>query len=203
MIVIVDYQTGNVGSIHNILNKLGYNSIISSDPIVINKAKKIILPGVGAFKTGMDNLEKTGLINCLNKKIIGEKIPVLGICLGMQLMTNYSEEGESPGLGWINAKTVRFRKEEMNGKRIPNMGWNSIRIQRSHPIFNNLYGECNFYFAHSYHVVCENSMDVLATTDYGITFTSAFQHDNIIGVQFHPEKSLRWGIELLNNFAGL
>ena len=203
MIVIVDNRTGNVGSIRNILKKGGHASKISSDPKDLWEADKIILPGVGAFDAGMDKLHQLGTLEALNKKVLDERVPVLGICLGMQLMSMDSEEGRLPGLGWIKARTIRFKKEELNGKRIPNMGWNSLSVRKSHPLMRDIDGGSSFYFVHSYHVVCEDQDDVLATTDYGITFTSAFQHGNIMGTQFHPEKSLRWGIKVLSNFAGM
>jgi len=203
MIVIVDNRTGNLGSIKNILKRCGHTSIISSDANDISKAEKLILPGVGAFDAGMNNLRELGLIETLNKKGLDEKVPILGICLGMQLMSQSSEEGRLPGLGWIKARTIRFRKEELNGIRIPNMGWNTVKLRKIHPLTSGISDQSTFYFVHSYHVVFQEPEDILATTDYGITFTSAFSHGNIMGTQFHPEKSLRWGIGVLNNFANM
>lgn len=203
MIVIVDSRTGNVGSIRNILKRGGHSSLISSNPEDLMMADKLILPGVGAFDTGMTNLRNMGLVEVLSRKVLDEKVPVLGICLGMQLMTKSSEEGKLPGLGWIDAETIRFRKEELNGYRIPNMGWNSIRVMKPHYLMMGIDGNSRFYFVHSYHVVCHDQADVLATTEYGIGFTSAFSNENIMGTQFHPEKSLKWGTSVLNNFASM
>jgi len=203
MIVIVDNRTGNLGSIKNILKRCGHSSVISSNVNDISRAEKLILPGVGSFDTGMTNLRELGLIETLNNRALDEKVPILGICLGMQLMSQSSEEGKLPGLGWIKARTIRFRKEELNGYRVPNMGWNTIKPMKVHPLMSGINDQSAFYFVHSYHVVCEESEDVLSTTDYGITFTSAFSHRNIMGTQFHPEKSLKWGIEVLNNFANM
>jgi len=203
MIVIVDNRTGNLGSIKNILKRCGHGSIISSDADDILLAEKLILPGVGAFDAGMTNLSELGLVEALNKRVMEDKVPILGICLGMQLMSQRSEEGKLPGLGWVNAQTIRFRKDELNGLRIPNMGWNAINLRKQHPLLSGLDAQSAFYFVHSYHVVFDNPEDILATTEYGITFTSAFTHSNIMGTQFHPEKSLRWGIGVLNNFANM
>ncbi len=203
MIVIVDNRTGNVGSIRNILKRGGHSSMISSDPKDLLEAEKVILPGVGAFDTGMTSLKELRLVEALNRKVLDEMVPILGICLGMQLMSKSSEEGKLPGLSWINARTVRFKKEELNDLRVPNMGWNSVSIRKPHQLMQDIGADSRFYFVHSYHVVCEDQEDVLTTTDHGITFTSAFSHGNIMGTQFHPEKSLRWGIKVLNNFASL
>jgi glutamine amidotransferase len=171
---------------------------------MIAKADKIILPGVGAFDNGVTSIRRSGLLSALNEKVIGEKVPTLGICLGMQIMSKQSAEGKLPGLGWIDATTIKFK---FNGKnkmlKIPHMGWNRVVIKREDEIFSDMYEKARFYFVHSYHVICENSVDVLATTYYGYKFTSAFIKDNIIGVQFHPEKSHKFGIKLFENFVGL
>lgn len=201
MIIIIDYQMGNIGSILNMLKKIGAPGMISSDPDVILKADKLILPGVGAFDQGMANLERLGLINVLNEKVKNSGTPILGICLGMQLMTKSSEEGKSAGLGWIDAKTVRFYHDPSLRLKVPHMGWNSIIPKKESVLLADMYSDPRFYFVHSYHVVCNNQNDVLATTHYGYDFTSAFQHNNIIGVQFHPEKSHKYGMRLLKSFA--
>ena len=202
MIVIVNYGLGNLGSIRNMLTKTGAKSIISSRPDIISRADKLILPGVGSFDRGMSNLRKLKLIPVINKKVIEEKTPILGICLGMQLMTKNSQEGELKGLGWINADTVRFN-QRYDKLKVPHMGWNNIILKKSHDIMNKINRNSRFYFVHSYHVVCYNDSDILATTNYDYNFVSAFQKNNIIGVQFHPEKSHRFGMQLLRNYSKL
>jgi len=204
MIIIIDYGMGNLGSILNMLKKIGAEAIISSSPQDISRADKLILPGVGAFDAGLKNLDERGLIPVLQNLVIKKKIPILGICLGMQLMTKSSEEGSRPGFGWIDATTVRFKfgKEEQNLK-IPHMGWNVIQWRKESVLFKDMPEEPRFYFVHSYHAVCNDKEDILATTNYGYDFVSAFQKGNIIGVQFHPEKSHKFGMQVLRNFIGL
>jgi imidazole glycerol-phosphate synthase subunit HisH len=201
MITVIDYKTGNLGSIQNILRRIGEESIITSDKDEVAKAAKIILPGVGAFDTGMRNLAELDLIDVLNRKVIEEKTPVLGICLGMQLLSKGSEEGELAGLGWINAETIRFRFENTLEYKIPHMGWNFIRQSKASRLFDNMYPEARFYFVHSYFFRAENPEDILATTSYETKFTSAVERGNILGVQFHPEKSHKFGMKLLKNFV--
>jgi glutamine amidotransferase len=203
VIVIVDYGMGNLGSILNMLRKIGAPSAkISSDPQDIEQADKLILPGVGAFDTGMQRLRDTGLIGLLNEKVIKAKTPTLGVCLGMQLITKVSEEGELPGLGWIDAETIRFRFDpKQNGLKIPHMGWNTVAIQREGTLFQGMYADARFYFVHSFHVVTHNPGDVLATTEYGYEFASAVQHGHIMAAQFHPEKSHKFGMKLYRNFV--
>jgi glutamine amidotransferase len=203
MIVIVNYGMGNLGSILNMLKKIGAPAAkISSNPIDIEQAEKLILPGVGAFDTGMQRLHELGLITLLNEKVLKRKTPVLGVCLGMQLITRTSEEGELPGLGWIDAETIRFRFDtRQTGLKIPHMGWNTVKVQREGVLFKNMYPESRFYFVHSYHVVSHNPEDVLTTTEYGYDFVSAIQHDHIMGAQFHPEKSHKFGMRVYQNFV--
>lgn len=205
MIVIVDYGTGNVQSILNMLRRIGIDSAeISAEIKKIEEADKLILPGVGAFDFGMANLEKSGLIPVLNKKVIDQKVPILGICLGMQLMTRRSEEGSLPGLGWIDADTIRFHFEgSVDKRKIPHMGWNTVHISKENRIFPEKQDEFRFYFVHSYHVVCNNKDDILTVTEYGYDFISSFQKDNIVGVQFHPEKSHKFGMKVMSNFTSL
>lgn len=203
MVVVIDYGLGNLGSILNMLKKIGAEVVISSNPAVILEADKLILPGVGAFDQGMKNLRQSGLQNVLEQKVIGEKTPILGICLGMQLFAKASEEGVEPGLGWLDCKFVRFSFEDDKHKRfkIPHMGWNYIRRkQLDNPLLADLTEKTRFYFVHSYHAVCENEEDIMTVTDYGYCFTSAVAKGNIWGVQFHPEKSHRFGMQLLKNF---
>lgn len=200
MITIVDYGMGNLGSIRNMLKKIGFESEITSDPQAVLHARKLILPGVGAFDAGMESLDRSGLRQALDTRVLADKIPVLGICLGMQLMTAASEEGRLPGLGWIDAKALRFEPSQAAPK-VPHMGWNLVEPTRQAPLVDGLPSESRFYFVHSYHVRCAQPDDVLLSTVYGLTFHSGFQRENVWGVQFHPEKSHRFGMQLLRNFA--
>jgi glutamine amidotransferase len=204
MIIIIDYGMGNLGSIRNMLKKIGAPAEISSDSSEILKAEKLILPGVGAFDHGMRNLSDRGLIAVLNQRVREEKCPILGICLGMQLLTQSSEEGNLPGLSWISAKTRRFQfSPEMGSLKIPHMGWNEVKPVAAAPLFLGFEETPRFYFVHSYHVRCDHSEDILATTFYGYDFVSAVKHENIMGTQFHPEKSHKFGMRLLKNFVEL
>jgi glutamine amidotransferase len=203
MIVIIDYGMGNLGSILNMLKRVGVKDAkVSSDPKEIEQAEKLILPGVGAFDTGMQRLRETGLIGLLNEKVLKAKTPTLGVCLGMQLLTKISEEGELPGLGWLDAETIRFRfDQKKTGFKIPHMGWNTVQIQREGTLFKDMYVEPRFYFVHSFHVVSHNPQDVLATTEYGYDFASVLQQGHIMAAQFHPEKSHKFGMKLYKNFV--
>jgi glutamine amidotransferase len=192
---------GNLGSIHNMLSRLGFESEITSDLDRIKDAEKLIIPGVGAFDMAMSNLEEGGMISVLNDLVMKKKVPVLGICLGMQLLSKRSEEGELPGLGWIDAETIRFKFDPEQNLRIPHMGWNTVDIQQESCFFKDMYDEPRFYFVHSYHVKCNSEELVLATTQYGIEFTSSVMKDNVYGAQFHPEKSHKFGMKVLQNFA--
>ena len=203
MIVVVDYGLGNLQSIKNMFKRIDVDDVvISSDKNVIEKASKLILPGVGAFDVGMKHLEEYGLKNVLNRKALVEKVPVLGICLGMQLMTRESEEGKEKGLGWFDAKTVKFNLNDTKLK-IPHMGWNYIREANNSELKLDPKKKYRFYFVHSYRVKCANSADVLYTTNYGYEFHSAIKKDNLIGVQFHPEKSLHFGMDIFKSFSKL
>ncbi len=200
MIAIVDYGMGNLGSIQNMLKRIGAQATITKDPAKIGAADKIILPGVGAFDSAMENLNKLGLTPVLNDLVLEKKKPVLGICLGMQLMTKRSDEGHTPGLGWLDAETVRFENGPL---RVPHMGWNTVDVKRADPLFKDMYEEPRFYFVHSYYVKCADESDILTSTRYGIDFCSSFARGNIRGVQYHPEKSHKFGMLLLKNFAEL
>lgn len=200
MITIVDYGMGNLGSIRNMLKKIGVDSEVSADARTIGAARKLILPGVGAFDAGMDNLERSGLIPVLNERVLQARVPTLGICLGMQLMTRRSDEGQRKGLGWVDAESLRFRPADA-ALKVPHMGWNRVMSVRASPLTDGLPDEPRFYFVHSFYVRCLNEADVLLTTPYGDAFHSAFQHANVAGVQFHPEKSHKFGMALLRNFA--
>jgi glutamine amidotransferase len=201
-IVIVDYGMGNLGSIKNMFSEVGIESVVTSSAEKIEKAEKLILPGVGAFDEGMTKLKKLGLIPVLNDLVFKKKIPILGICLGMQLMSQKSEEGKLPGLGWVKAETIKFDfGENKKNLKIPHMGWNTVTFAKKNPLNADLPRNCQFYFVHSYHVVCKDKKDVLFKTNYGFPFTSAFSHQNVFGVQFHPEKSHKFGMQLLKNFG--
>ena len=187
---------GNINSVLKALKRLGYLAISSSKKEEIDNADILILPGVGHFKRGMENLIDLDLIEILNKKVIKEKTPILGICLGMQLLTNRSEEGCVDGFGWIKGDTVKFRIDKKF--KIPHIGWNNIKIEKENPIFSEEADQ--FYFAHSFHVIPKNEENILLTTDYGGKFVSGMQKENILGVQFHPEKSHESGLEIIKKF---
>jgi imidazole glycerol-phosphate synthase subunit HisH len=203
MVTIIDYGVGNIGSIANMLKKVGSDSIITSDPEEIKKAQKIILCGIGAFDDGITKLENMNIIEVLQKKVLEEKTPIMGICLGMQLFTKGSEEGSRPGLGFVEACTKRFDFSGLAAERlrIPHMGWNIAKAAKPSRLFENMYEDPRFYFVHSYYVSLENREEELLQTTYGYSFTSAFEKDNIIGVQFHPEKSHKYGMKLYENFV--
>ena len=204
MIVIIDYGIGNVASVLNMFKKIGVKDVVvSNNKDIIAKGSKIVLPGVGAFDAGMNNLEHSELIPLLNQKALVEKVPFLGICLGMQLLTKQSEEGVKKGLGWINAETVKFNFDITSDIKIPHMGWNFITPKKDHILMQSLPENPRYYFVHSYYVKCDIQTDVLATCNYGFDFTCAVQRDNIMGVQFHPEKSHIYGFQLLKNFSEL
>jgi glutamine amidotransferase len=198
MITIIDYGMGNLGSIANMIKKAGHSSIITSDLEQIKRATKLILPGVGSFDNGIKNLENSKMLAILNQKVLVEKIPILGICLGMQLMTNSSEEGTLTGLRWINAQTKKFTSDSL---KIPHMGWNTIKHQKRSRLFKEMESEQRFYFVHSYFVSCDEKEDILTITNYAHDFVSSFEKGNIIGVQFHPEKSHKFGMNLIKQFA--
>ena len=202
MIVVIDYGLGNLGSILNMLKKIQAQAIISQSPQQILKADKLILPGVGSFDNGMKNISELGLRDVLNLKVVKEKTPILGICLGLQLFSEASEEGGLAGLAWLKARTIRFRVENSpNHLRVPHMGWNSVKKTKDSAMLNGFNEDWRFYFVHSYHVVVDDESDALLKTHYGYDFVSAVQKDNIIGVQFHPEKSHKFGMQLLKNFV--
>ena len=204
MIVIVDYGVGNLGSILNMLKRIGKPAIISSAKNDIQNAEKLILPGVGSFDYGMEQLAEYDLIGILNDKVLVHKTPVLGICLGVQLFARSSEEGQKNGLGWIDMDVVRFNKDQMPfDLKIPHMGWSDVSIKNKSPLFKEMFDEPRFYFVHSFHMKPAQSDDILTITQYGYEFVSAVEKENIIGVQFHPEKSHKYGMKLLQNFVDL
>src|SRR6185369_6157329 len=197
MITIVDYGMGNLGSIHNMFKRIGVASDITGDAEAIARATKILLPGVGAFDAAMARINESGLRPVLDRKALQEKIPVLGICLGMQLLTRSSDEGGLPGLGWIDAATLRFPDRE--GLKVPHMGWNLVLPANPNPLSAGLEPGSRYYFVHSYYVKVDEDRDSLLKTHYGITFDAAVAHGNIYGAQFHPEKSHKFGMQFLAN----
>jgi glutamine amidotransferase len=202
VILVVDYGMGNVGSVVNMLGKVGADVSTSANPAMIDRADKLVIPGVGAFDSAMARLQSLGLVESLSDAALRQGKPVLGICLGMQIMGLRSDEGRLPGLRWIDAVSRRLSPAgEHSGLRVPHMGWNEVRLQRPAPLVDALPEEPRFYFVHTYHVCCNDPSDVLLTTDYGGPFVSAFHRGNLYGVQFHPEKSHRFGLTLMRNFV--
>ncbi len=203
MITVVNYGLGNIGSIVNIFKKIGVVVQVTSNAEEIEQATKLVLPGVGHFDAGMRNIEQLHLRDVLEKKVLVDKTPILGICLGMQLLTNGSEEGNLPGLGWIDADTLRFEFGSRTDYKIPHMGWNSVEVSKRCALTQGFNDEFRFYFIHTYHVSVRNDEDSMLTTTYGVRYDSGIHRDNIYGVQFHPEKSHKFGMKLLSNFAFL
>ena len=201
MIAILDYGLGNLGSISNMLKVIGEKSKITNDVEIIRKSDGIILPGVGAFDAGMSKLNESGLTDVI-KEEAGKGKPILGICLGMQLLGNRSEEGSMPGLSLIPFECKKFNFVDKSLK-IPHMGWDIVDFRKQHPLLEGLTGQQRYYFVHSYYAVCENSDNVLMTCDYGIEFACSVVKDNVMGVQFHPEKSHDFGLALLTNFVNI
>lgn len=202
MVTIVDYGVGNLASIKNILKKIGEESVISSEETGIAKAEKLILPGVGAFDTCVEKLQQSGLTGILRKKVLEERTPVLGVCVGMQLLTAGSEEGVLPGLGWIPGRVIRFKKDLMPPTlKIPHMGWTEVFLSKPSRLFEDMYEEPRFYFVHSYHAQLEEQSDAMVMGDYGYRFVAGIERGHILGVQFHPEKSHKFGMRLLANFV--
>lgn len=207
MISIIDYGVGNLGSIRNMLKHIGVESQIVKTPLEIQTADKIILPGVGSWDNGISKLKDSGLLDALNKRVIEDKAPVLGICLGMQLLLNSSEEGGFAGLGWIPGQVKKFKfpleQQVENKLRIPHMGWNVVTAKKVTELTQFSNDEIRFYFVHSYHATVDNEKHILMTCNYGYEFACAIHHENIWGVQFHPEKSHKFGMALMKHFAEL
>lgn len=201
-ILIASYGMGNLGSIVNMFKKVGGKAEICADPARIAVADKLVLPGVGAFDHGMRGLEASGLRESLDEAVLRRRVPVLGLCLGMQLMLEGSEEGQSPGLGWIAGRASRF-PGGVGNPRVPHMGWNGVLPVRENSLLPQGEAVQRFYFVHSYKVECDDPHDVLAITEYGHEFCSAFARDNIYGVQFHPEKSHAYGMDMFKRFLEL
>ena len=202
MVTIVDYGVGNLASIQNMLKRIGVESVISATEKELMDASKLILPGVGAFDTCAEKLKQSGLLETLHKKVVVDKTPVLGICVGMQLLLEGSEEGELPGLGWIKGKNVRFKQSQLPaGFKVPHMGWADVTLAKESKLFYRMHEEPRFYFVHSYHPELTDSADALLYAEYGYRFVAGTEHKNIMGVQFHPEKSHTFGMKFLENFA--
>lgn len=200
MISVLNYGMGNIASIQNMFKKVGVSCRIAATARDVEEARALVIPGVGKFDHAMDQIETLGLRGALDKAALSSKVPVLGICLGMQLMTHGSEEGQMPGLGWIKAET-RLIDGADQGLRVPHMGWDLVSIKKPNPYFDNSLGEQRFYFVHSFAVHCDNSADILTTTHYAGEFVSAFWAGNLLGVQFHPEKSHKYGASFLRHYA--
>ncbi len=198
-IIIVDYGMGNIGSVLNMFKRIGVEAEISDDLDVISDAQKILLPGVGAFDQAMRRIVDAGFKEVLDKKALVDKVPILGICLGMQLLTRGSEEGSLPGLGWIAADTIKF--PPMSGLKVPHMGWNLVKQAMACSLTAGLSEESRYYFVHSYHVKVDREENSILRTTHGVEFDSGIHADNIYGTQFHPEKSHKFGMELLKNFS--
>jgi glutamine amidotransferase len=201
MITVVDYGLGNLGSIENMLKRINVPVNVTSNLSEIKKASKLLLPGVGKFDAAMNRINDSGLRDVLDEKALNEKIPVLGICLGMQLLTYSSEEGEVPGLGWIKATTKKF--PVFDDLKVPHMGWNEVDVSNDNLLIQSLPKNPRFYFVHSYCVHVNDSKHSILKTKYGIEFDSAVGHGNVFGAQFHPEKSHKFGMQLLRNFASI
>lgn len=201
MVTVIDYGAGNIGSLVKIFEKIGATVTVAETAEQVAAAERIVLPGVGHFARAMETLRERGLVDALNERVRNDRVPFLGICLGMQLMARHSEEGDAPGLGWIDADCVRF---DISGKddtlKVPNMGWRHIAPPDGHPLFPPLDRPWRFYFVHSYHMKVTDPGEVLATSDHGGAFTAAVAKDNMLGVQFHPEKSHRFGMTFLERF---
>ena len=201
--LIIDYGMCNLNSVRKKFTKIGIQSTISTDPDKIIAAEKLVLPGIGHFKVAVENLKKSGLWDALNHAVTIKHVPILGICLGMQLMAKHSEEGGVYGLGWFDAQVVRFKVNDRIKYKIPHMGWNTAKIMKHSSLLNGVSENQEFYFVHSYHYQCQEASEVLTYTDYEYEFCSAVERDNIFGVQFHPEKSHEHGEQILKNFAAL
>jgi len=204
MITIINYGCGNIKAIQNVYNKLSVKTKVASHNEDLKDAQKLILPGVGAFDFAMQKLLDSGMMDIINELVLQKKIPVLGICVGVQLMAKTSEEGSLNGLGWINGEVKKFDEKRLEKRvNLPHMGWNDVYPVKSSPLFNELENEGKFYFLHSYYLSVIDKSQIIAKSDYSGEFVCAVNQGNVYGVQFHPEKSHRYGVKLLENFANL
>jgi glutamine amidotransferase len=204
MITLIDYGVGNIFAFQNVYKRLNIPTKIAKTQDDLADAKKLILPGVGSFDYAMAQLNASGMRVILDKLVLDKKIPVIGICVGMQMMGNRSDEGKFEGLKWIDAEILKFDENLIRQRtKLPHMGWNDVAPIINHPLFIGLEKEAIFYFLHSYYFKCNNPTDSIAVSDYGLSFSSAINKDNIYGIQFHPEKSHQYGEKLLHNFANL
>lgn len=200
MLAVVDYGQGNVGSVVNLFRRAGGRAELSGDPDELRAAQALVLPGVGAFDTCMRALRASGLVSLLEERVLGARVPLLGICVGMQMLTEGSDEGELPGLGWVAGHTRRLGVSGSPELRLPHMGWNRVVPRRPGGLFAGMEDLARFYFVHSYRVECKDPADISGEADYGGRFVAAIEHGNICAVQFHPEKSHRFGQRLAANF---
>lgn len=202
MIVIIDYGVGNINAFVNIYKSIGVDVKIAKSTLGLANATKLILPGVGHFDYAMDRFNTSGMVEVVTDLVINKKIPVLGICVGMQMLAKSSEEGLLLGLGWVDATVKKIDSSMLKQTtRLPHMGWNDIQVSTNNPLLLKLENKARFYFLHSYYFQCNNYEDSIAITNYGSKFSCAVNHNNIYGVQFHPEKSHHFGIQLLENFS--
>ena len=201
MITVVDYGVGNIGALLNMFDYLGVEAEASGDAATIAAAERLVLPGIGAFDKAMRTLRERRLVEPLNNAVLGRRVPVLGVCLGMQLLARRSEEGVEPGLGWIAADVRRIAVPPGSGLKVPHIGWADTRALRASTLFAGMLPEERYYFDHSYHMVCDRPGDASAVIDYGTALVCAVESGHVMGVQFHPEKSHRFGMRLLTAFA--
>ena len=204
MITLIDYGVGNIFAFQNVYKRLDIPTRIAKTSADLENAKKLILPGVGAFDYAMKQLNNSGMRSALDELVLEQNVPIIGICVGMQMMGNRSDEGKLEGLKWIDSEILKFDENLIQQRtKLPHMGWNDVTPIIDHPLFRGLEKEAIFYFLHSFYFKCNNPTESIAISDYGISFSSAVNRDNIYGVQFHPEKSHRYGEKLLQNFANL
>jgi glutamine amidotransferase len=204
MITLIDYGVGNIFAFQNVYKRLDIPTKIAKTYEDLSDAKKLILPGVGSFDYAIEQLNASGMREKLDELVLEQKVPVIGICVGMQMMGNRSDEGKLEGLKWIDSEILKFDESIIKQRtKLPHMGWNDVSPVKNHPLFIGLEKEAIFYFLHSYYFKCNNPTESIAVSDYGISFTSAVNRDNVFGIQFHPEKSHQYGEKLLHNFAML